>query len=112
MSTDLVSWLRQAMTDLEREANRDEPGCLCRDLGCHHTEARDTILRTVAAHRAILDEHRPEADIGWDPGPDWCGTCRYDGGLDRFVYPCPTLRLIAAIYESRPGFDPSWRADP
>lgn len=71
-------------------------------------------LRTVAASRAILAEH--DHVFGLDPsypgGPsfgcrrchEWDGTIWADGW-------CNTVRALASIYEDRPGFDPSWRAE-
>lgn len=106
--TDLTDWLRSALDDVARLAKRDEPGCNCRDLGCHHTELRDLAERTVQAHREILDRHAPDNDMARDP---YCSRCScVNAGCDYFVdSPCPDVRSLAAIYQDQhPGFGPSW----
>ena len=66
-----------------------------------HIAANDPahVLRTVAAHRAILDQHPADEEREWR-----CAECRS-------LRPCPTVKLVASIYADRPGFNPSWRAD-
>jgi hypothetical protein len=53
------------------------------------------VLRTIAAHRAILDSYRTEA------------VCESDAS----VVLESALHAIAAIYQDRPGFDPSWTVE-
>jgi hypothetical protein len=109
---DLVERLRSALDEAERIAsavilNDHEPWWTGDDLGAHVDEHDSAfivangpavVLRTIQAHRKIVDAHPPQEDQGWDPGPDLCYTCRYDNGLDRYAYPCPTVLSIAAIY--------------
>jgi hypothetical protein len=114
--TDLSTWLREALDGVARQADRDEPGCNCRDLGCHHTELSDLAGRTVQAHREILDRHAPDEDPDGsdEPAPLVCRHCVgkvlwYVQDLIREPWPCPDVRSLAAIYaETHPGFDPSW----
>jgi hypothetical protein len=51
-----------------------------------------SVLRTIAAHRAIIDSYRTEA------------VCESDAA----VVLESALHAIAAIYQDRPGFDLSW----
>lgn len=71
-----------------------------------HDPAR--VLREVAAKRAILGEHRQN-------GPDsiWCWRC--DPGADMgdgAMFPCVTLRAVAAVYSAHPDYDPAWAPEP
>ncbi len=105
--TDLVVWLRQQLDADDRygKAIKDIPNGQVYD-GERWVDilvGGEQVLRTVAGHRAILDLHGNYhrcVDLGghgvWFP----------------LGKACPTLLFVAAIYESRPGFDPSWRADP
>lgn len=74
-----------------------------------HMVANDPahVLRTIAAHRAILGRHSPTSAEPW-VGPPLCRWCDIDSG----PWPCPDVLDLAAIYQDRAGFDPSWRADP
>lgn len=104
----LVEWLTAQLDADERDA---DPEVEVRAVAEH-------TLRTIAAHRAILARHQPD-----EPMHDWKDhqTCTECGGYtirpgfgDRgfnLTWPCPTLRLIAAIYQDRPGFDPSWKVE-
>jgi len=68
------------------------------------------VLADVAAKRLILAEHQPRSErASWDEDVTICATCRYDGGLDWVAYPCPTVRLLASAYASRPGYRSEWR---
>lgn len=68
------------------------------------------VLRTVAAHRAILALHGPH--------PHYSGTCVADAGAVSCgcvsgpctEWPCETARWLVSIYADRPGYDPSWRS--
>jgi hypothetical protein len=128
---DLVQWLTAALDDDERiaRAAADELGGTPlgaewryddrsvetsreRDLvavgsqdfmeprvGAHiaeHDPAR--VLREIAAKRKRIALHQPE------PGqhPDFCG-------YDKHELPCLPLRLEAAPYEDRPGYQEAWR---
>ena len=64
------------------------------------------VMRTVAAHRAILDEHA-EGRFGL-PGA-------FERNCIRCVTvaaPCTTVRRLASIYAARAGFDPAWKVEP
>jgi len=60
------------------------------------TQSPAHVLRTIAAHRAILGRHGPGVSH-----PDECGRCNDP-------WPCADVRHLAAIYQDRSGFDPSW----
>lgn len=63
------------------------------------------VLRTVAAHRAILERHQPMTAGSCD----WCWGNAYRE--EESAWPCADVRSIAAIYTDREGWDPSWRAE-
>lgn len=68
------------------------------ELAAHvarHDPAR--VLREVEAKRQILEAH------GGDLGPQvmFCPHCEHDT-------PCPTVRLLAAVYADHPDYRPEW----
>ncbi len=63
----------------------------------------ERVLRDVAAHRAILDRHRRTVHF------DQVLMCRKCGNS---IAPCGDIRLIAAVYADRPGYDPDWAPRP
>jgi hypothetical protein len=98
-----------------------------------HDPAR--VLREVASLRKIIDEHQPEwQTVEWDHDQNGkghalcCRRCQNaehstwsppigqayglpDGFVTPYVLaPCTTLRLLAAIFSDRPGFQEAWRA--
>ena len=71
-------------------------------------DPRDVIAR-CDAELALLDEHPPATHRAtWDREERICDRCRYDEGLDTFVYPCPTVLAVASAYRHRPGFKEDW----
>lgn len=125
MSADLVSWLRSTLDEQERRARKvhkaDAPWVRQQLARCPPdtlmvfdalTALNDPadVLRTVAAHRAILDRHSPDNDLARDP---YCSRCScVNTSCDYFVdWPCPDVLSLLSIYSDRPGFDPSWRAE-
>lgn len=137
MSTDLVSWLRSQLdTDEEiaRAASRNSPDWsedsswltdmldplpsqrrgrpgwlpMIEREDIRHIATNDParVLRTIAAHRTILKLHGR---------PHECSTLR-GGEIDNCTWvpdpaECSTLLLLAAIFDQRPGFDPSWKVE-
>lgn len=69
------------------------------------------MLAECEAKRRMISEHGPETnDVGWDRTETICRRCRYDEGLDSFPHGhCPTIKLLAASYADRPGYQESWR---
>ena len=59
------------------------------------------VLADVAAKRAIVELHRPNAE------GDLCTMCT-ETGPDAQGWPCDTVRLLALPYAEHPDFDPSW----
>lgn len=97
--TDLLSWLREALDEHERTANDvSRHGCDCMDVDCADSALREAVLRTVAAHREILDRHERMGN----------GDCDYCWRNPDASWPCADVRSLAAIYRDHPGFDPSW----
>jgi hypothetical protein len=63
------------------------------------------VLRTIAAHRAILDRHSTTGlvIVGNRPrDPNQCVWCADD-------WPCPDVRDLVSIYESRDGYLEEWK---
>jgi hypothetical protein len=88
---------------------------LDREHGEHiaaHDPAR--VLREIDVKRKLIDEHRPDAFGD-------CTTCARPEDFDEDSdgvrtwsrsakpSPCPTLRLLAAVYVDRAGYQESWR---
>lgn len=70
------------------------------------------VLADIAAKRRILAEHRPVTErASWDSDVTYCRTCTYDDGLDRDVFPCRTVCLLASPFSDHPDFNPDWRVD-
>jgi hypothetical protein len=68
-----------------------------------HDPAR--VLAECAAKRAIVEWHcTSETDLGpaYPDHQPWCEAC--EGAL----FPCVTVRHLAAIYREHPDYDPSW----
>lgn len=104
MTTGLVEWLRSQL-DADEAANRGVMSLWEGMCGWSPNQ----VLRTVAAHRAILDRHHGVEMILPGGRVQWlCAQC----DIESDAWPCDDVRALASIYEDRPGFDPSWRADP
>lgn len=78
-----------------------------------HDPAR--VLAEVAAKRRILELHRrADAEPWWPAGAGPAAYCIGCGGSfqEEAMVPdandCPVVRLLAAPYSGRPGWDPSW----
>lgn len=107
----LVEWLRSALDERERIARAVAAGfglemsnVVGIDLAAY-LDANDPehALRTVQAHREILDRHAPVGRT-----VILCTHCG-DGPPPADSWPCPDVRSLAAIYQDQtPGFDPSW----
>ena len=66
-------------------------------------------LREIEAKRRIIEEHPPLTHrSGWDSEEIICDRCRYDDGLDTYIYPCRTLVLLAAIYSVHADYREEW----
>lgn len=80
------------------------------------------VLREINAKRSVVELHKPIPD----PTPPFrdvdgflCSVCTAGGAMydqqrgvlftDLTVFPCATLRLLAAVYADRPGYQESWR---
>lgn len=111
---DLVEWLNgqlDADEAIAQAADRQisehgwhDGGGMCTEEW-DHIEAFDPahVLRTIAAHRAILGRYRALKSYADRPYDEPRSPAKlHTQALELAV------REIAAIYESRPGFDPSW----
>jgi hypothetical protein len=159
--TEIVSWLSSVLDDVERVAQRAcasgvtpepwRPGVVYgtvfsdavnvtvafgrTEAHVDHIAANDPahVLRTVAAHWAILAEHQPtlravewphdttgkgEAltcprcqnaeHTEWHPPVGMAGVLPEGFVAPYVLAPCDTLRHLVSIYADRPGYDPSW----
>jgi len=92
------------------------------------------VLAVCAAHRQIVELHRPQVEtVEWFDAPgvgeaEVCPSChpaeptewnppvgqagvRPDGFVASYVLaPCPTLRALLSVYRDRPGFQEAWVA--
>lgn len=131
MTDDLETWLRAQLDEDEREAQKqpddeDYPIVgLSAEMEQNYPCSRflripkSMALADIAAKRAILDLHPSTAGYVYDDDMDRepgsvCRTCawpsEYGGELgDSRPYPCQTLRLLAAAYADRPGYQDEWR---
>ena len=66
------------------------------------------VLREVEAKRRILSEHTMEPGLF----PPSCSRCyaEYPEEWEPLLWPCPTVRDLAAVYSDHPGYDPGWAA--
>jgi hypothetical protein len=68
------------------------------------------VLAVCEAHRRIVELHVEDEGV--------CRVCQWDRDCDQpvythnddpaWLYPCPTLRALAAIYADRDGFREEW----
>ena len=72
------------------------------------------VLREVAAKRAILAEHAP---TDWTAYADrMCRRCVWNDEEPHdelhhwVIWPCPTVRALAAIYSDHPDYRQEWKA--
>lgn len=68
------------------------------------------VLLECEAKRRVVAEH-DAAHILHDQGPP--KPCSVDVGTTRtaLVWPCRTMRILAAVYADHPDFDPAWAVD-
>lgn len=103
--TDLVEWLSEALDEAERDATQC-PHCVHCQMNVD--AAADTARRTVAAHRAILDQFEaaqraverddlPEKTLAWAEGV-------LSGVREAVV-------AVADIYRDGSAADPSWTVE-
>lgn len=92
-----MEWLTAQLDADERDA---DPEVEVRAVAEH-------ALRTIAAHRAILERYKT-AIVSRDVavGTLLAGATRMSLRIHE-----ESARLIAAIYQDRPGFDPSWKVE-
>ncbi|MFF2621228.1 DUF6221 family protein [Oerskovia jenensis] len=65
----------------------------------------ERVLAECEAKRRIVELHFEN-----DPGPDAeCGACGDIGGYYSQVWPCPTIKALAAVYADHPDYDEAWR---
>ena len=81
-----------------------------------HDPAR--VLADIAAKRLLFALHEPQADVRIRDGkyvqdPPKCTICfmPYPRRGTSELWPCPTVRLLAAPFASHPDFKPGWRID-
>ncbi|MGW4670107.1 DUF6221 family protein [Streptomyces sp. NPDC004324] len=86
------------------EVPDSEQGRADADFIAKHDPAR--VLREVEAKRRIAELHKPyDLDARDRSGPMiGCTECVHDDT----IYPCTTLRLLATVYQDRPGYQEGW----
>lgn len=77
-------------------------------MGVHVATEPARVLAECEAKRRVVAEH-DAAHILHDQGPP--KPCSVDVGTTRtaLVWPCRTMRILAAVYADHPDFDPAWR---
>jgi Family of unknown function (DUF6221) len=122
--TDLVAFLRARLDEDEAAARPliGMPGALTAFGAVAEFIARTEparVLREVEAKRAILGYHR-RTEWAIHGNIFACHQCRATAadedvprftdfaGYDWLIWPCPTLRHLAAVYQDHPDFDPAW----
>ena len=71
------------------------------------------VLREVEAKRRILSEHTMEPGL-FPPSCSRCyetNTAAYPEEWEPLLWPCPTVRDLAAVYSDHPGYDPRWKPE-
>ena len=76
-----------------RQADRDRAEHIAR-----HDPAR--ALREIAAKRSLLRAHP------FEPAEGFCAECQRGGAAG--IWPCPTLRHLAAVYAGHPDYQQKW----
>jgi hypothetical protein len=104
LTGDVAVWLAGQYDRAEADARAGNAA------GVHGVQWR---LDDIARKRAILADH-PVTD-GWDGNSlhaPTCGRCcteDYAGRREGDLYPCRTVRLLAAEFADRPGHREEWR---
>jgi hypothetical protein len=100
VSEDLIDWLRAQIDTCETKNLRVLQGDNW-DWFAGSESGSEQALREVGIFRKLLDLH---SNGGMPPlaTQDECRDC-----VD--VWPCATVRLLAAIFSDRPGFREEWR---
>ena len=74
-----------------------------------YQERSPQALREVEAKRGLLALHSPSEFGAWvGDDDDQMPACRTCGNLTA-RFPCKTLRLLASVYDDRPGYQEAWR---
>lgn len=99
MTPDLVLWLRSQLDADEQKHSV---------IMFSGIDDRRFELRTVAAHRAILDDYEDLRRWADDPSNDPATAAAYGSCALALTM---VIRRLAEIYTERPGFDPSWKVE-
>lgn len=74
-----------------------------------------SVVADCEAKLAILDEHKGVASEygghGFKSGEMACDSCGTDDSWYGVAYPCRTVRLVAAGYRHRSGYQEAWKPD-
>ncbi len=69
------------------------------------------VLREVDAKRKIVAEHAMEPGM-FPPSCVRCcdtNTAQYPQRWDALMWPCPTVRALAAVWSDHEDYDPAWK---
>jgi hypothetical protein len=107
-AVDLVDFVRQRLDEKEQRA-RYRLGESAQYAAFE--QEPEQALREAGAGRAIVALHRPglwNADD--DPADIHCAECTADEDLYKAqIWPCPTMRALAAVYDSHPDYQEAWK---
>jgi hypothetical protein len=119
VSEDLIDWLRAQLDTCEAKNLRVLEGDNW-DWFAGSESGSERALQEVGIFRKLLDLHEPREYVTylkhvtyWQCG--YCaGLCHSRSGLGceqpvDALWPCDTVRLLAAIFSDRPGFQEAWR---
>lgn len=79
-----------------------------------YLDVRERLLAVCEAHRRIVELHHPSPEYDTQA----CVLCQWDRDCDspvfapdddpEWLWPCPTLRALAAIYADHPDYRSEW----
>ena len=105
---DLKTFLLARIAEDEAEAN-GQLGAEYYTDGAWPEEVAARVLAECAAKRAIVDRHRRDPDVQrmiyGDIYP--CTECG-DADDSPMEWPCPTMRILAAVYADHPDYQSEW----
>lgn len=103
---------RETMENVEYRCSPEEGWLVVRGNSCCDCGAGgyveygpDRLLAECAAKRAIVDLH---FECRWAGVPSGCSICRTLSSIPD-TYPCRTVRHLAAVYDSHPDYDETWK---
>ena len=108
-TTTLADFLLARIAEDEADARYLMVGLPPATGGPYSVDHPARVLAECEAKRRIVELHGVDDPTGrlYPGAPLACRVCDHDGS-DR-VYPCDTLRTLAAVYADHPDYGESWR---